>query len=59
MLAGIAASAHMYDLCVNYMVANAWDQRDTTVVATVVAENPVFRRYLLQLKLTEGGGVLG
>ena len=51
--------AALYDLCVNYMVANAWDQRDATVVATVVADNPVFRRYLGQLKLTEGGGGLG
>lgn len=51
--------AAMYDLCVNYMVANAWDQRDTAMVATVVADNPMFRRYLLQLKLTKGGGTLG
>ncbi|MBD5098295.1 MAG: phage gp6-like head-tail connector protein [Clostridiales bacterium] len=51
--------AALYDLCVNYMVANAWDQRDTTVAATVIAENPMFRQYLLQLKLTEGDGSLG
>ena len=49
----------LYDLCINYMVANAWDQRDTTAAATVVADNPMFRQYLNQLKLTEGGGALG
>lgn len=42
-----------YDLCVNYMVCNAWDNRDVTYVATVVADNPVFRRMVTQLKLTE------
>lgn len=51
--------AALYDLCVNYMVANAWDQRDAAVAATVVTDNPAFRRYLDQLKLTERGGGIG
>lgn len=42
-----------YDLLVNYMVCNAWDYRDVTYVSTVVADNPVFRRIMTQLKLTE------
>lgn len=53
--------AAQYDLCVNYLVLAAWDRRETNVVATVVADNPVFRRLVNQLKLTEpsaaeGGG---
>ena len=51
--------AARYDLCVNYMVANAWDQRDIAVVGTVVEENRKYREYLEQLKLTEGGGIFG
>lgn len=42
-----------YDLLVNCMVLNAWDYRDMTYVSTVVADNPVFRRMMNQLKLTE------
>lgn len=42
-----------YELCVNRMVLDAWDRRDTTVTGTIVTENPVFRRMLNQLKLTE------
>ena len=51
--------AAQYDLCVNYLVLDAWERRETSIVATVAADNPAFRRYLLQLKLTEGGGALG
>lgn len=46
-----------YDLLVNCMVCNAWDYRDMTYVSTVVADNPVFRRMINQLKLTETRGV--
>ena len=42
-----------YDLVVNYLVLNSWDNRDITHVSTVVADNPVFRRIMTQLKLTE------
>ena len=42
-----------YDLAVNYLVLNSWDNRDVTHVSTVVADNPVFRRMIVQLKLTE------
>lgn len=42
-----------YDLAVNYLVADAWDRRDAAVVATVVADNPAFRRLVVQLKLTQ------
>ena len=42
-----------YDLAVNYLVLNAYDQRDTVITGTIVADNPAFRRILNQLKLTE------
>ena len=42
-----------YDLAVNYMVLNSWDNRETTFVSTAAADNPVFRQMIVQLKLTE------
>nr|DAP58300.1 MAG TPA: head tail connector [Caudoviricetes sp.] len=42
-----------YDLAINYLVLDAYDQRETTFSGTVVADNPAFRRILNQLKLTE------
>lgn len=42
-----------YDLAVNYLVLNSYDQRDPIVTGTIVADNPAFRRVLNQLKLTE------
>lgn len=42
-----------YDLCVNYLVLDGYDRREMTITGTIVAENPVFRRMLNQLKLTE------
>lgn len=42
-----------YDLCVDYLVLDAYDRRDMTITGTIVAENPAFRRMLNQLKLTE------
>ena len=42
-----------YDLCVNYLVLDAWERRETAMVATVVEDNPAFRRLINQLKLTE------
>lgn len=47
--------AALYDLCVNYLVLDGWERRETSVVATVVSDNPAFRRYINQLKLTEPG----
>ena len=47
--------AAQYDLCVNYLVLDAWERRETSMVATVVADNPAFRRLINQLKLTEPG----
>ena len=47
------ARAAQYDLCVNYMVLDAWERREVSMVATVVADNPAFRRLINQLKLTE------
>lgn len=43
----------LYDLCVNYLVLDSWDRRDASAGATYVAENPRFRQYLNQLKITE------
>ena len=42
-----------YDLAVNYLVLNSYDQREPAVSGTIVSENPAFRRHLNQLKLTE------
>ena len=49
------ARAALYDLCVNHLVLDAWERRETSMVATVVSDNPDFRRKLNQLKLTEPG----
>ncbi len=45
--------AAQYDLCVNYLTLNGWEQRDITITGTAVVENPAFRRLINQLKLTE------
>lgn len=42
-----------YDLAVNYLVLDAYDQRDTAITGTIVADNTAFRRIMNQLKLTE------
>lgn len=47
--------AAQYDQCVNYLVLDAWERREVSMVATVVADNPAFRRLINQLKLTEPG----
>lgn len=49
-----------FDLCVNYLVLDGFDQRGLTVSGAIVNDNPAFRRLVNQLKLTElpdGGGV--
>lgn len=47
------ARAAQYDLAVNYIVLDSWEHREVSMVATVVADNPAFRRLITQLKLTE------
>lgn len=42
-----------YDLAVNFMVLRDFDLRDATITGTIVADNPAFRRLIVQLKLTE------
>ncbi len=42
-----------YELLVNALVLDAWDRRDLTITGTIVADNPMFRRMLNQMKLTE------
>lgn len=42
-----------YDLCVNALVLDGYDRRDMTITGTIVADNPSFRRMIVQLKLTE------
>lgn len=42
-----------YDLCVNYLVLDGYDRRDVTITGAIVSDNPMFRRMLNQLKLTE------
>ena len=44
-----------YDLCVNALVLDGYDRRDMTITGTIVADNPSFRRMIVQLKLTEPG----
>lgn len=43
-----------YDLCVNYLVLDAYDRREAVSNSGQTVENPAFRRLLNQLKLTEG-----
>lgn len=43
--------AAQYDLCINYMVLDGFDQREARTAT--VGDNPVFRRMLTQLKLSE------
>lgn len=47
-----------YDLCVNFMVLDSWDHRDTHE-NSAVEDNPAFRRRINQLKLTEPVSNLG
>lgn len=42
-----------YDLCVNALVLDNWDNRGAQT-GKPLSENPVFRRMLNQLKWTEG-----
>jgi len=42
-----------YELLVNALVLDTWDRRDLTITGTIVADNPMFRRTLTQMKLTE------
>ena len=42
-----------YELCVDALVLDAWDSRGTHTMGQGLVENPVFRRRLNQLKLTE------
>lgn len=48
-----------YNVVVNALVQDAWDKRDATQMATVVADNPVLRRTMTQLKLSEPAPDLG
>lgn len=70
--AGITAPAEgtarraRYDLCVNAMVLDAYDQRGTGIAGSVISDNPAYRRMISQLKHTEpvsnldaGTGILG
>ena len=41
-----------YDLCVNYLVSDAWDHRSREISGSTT-ENRAFRTLLNQLKLTE------
>lgn len=45
----------LYNQCVNYLVLDAWERREAAVVATVVTDNPVFRRMMVQLKQSQPG----
>ena len=42
-----------YDLCINHLVLDSWERRDTAITSTVVTDNPAFRQMINQLKLTD------
>ena len=42
-----------YDLCVNYLVLDSWDQGEFFLVGAVSSDNPAFRRLLNHLTLTQ------
>ncbi|MDY3906597.1 MAG: head-tail connector protein [Lawsonibacter sp.] len=42
-----------YDLAVNYLVLDAYDNRGSQSPGTSIQDNPAFRRMLTQLKLTD------
>ena len=46
------ARRSQWDLCVNALVLDAWSRREATADGAGVADNPVFRRHINQLKLT-------
>lgn len=50
--------AAQYDLCVNYLALWTYEQRDACGEGSAAPDNPVFRRMLTQLKLTQGGAAL-
>ncbi|MDE7054498.1 MAG: head-tail connector protein [Oscillospiraceae bacterium] len=43
-----------YDLCVNYLVLDSWENREPVYVGAATEDNPAFRRMVNQLKWTEG-----
>lgn len=43
----------LYDLVCYAITLSTYDQREPVMVGAAVAENPVLRRMLIQLKLTE------
>ena len=45
--------AAQYDLLVNSLVLDAYDQRAVSITGKLVTDNPAFRRALTQLKLSE------
>lgn len=44
--------AAQYDLAVNYMVADGWDNREAAAAGAAASDNLAFRRLVNQLKLT-------
>ena len=55
----VTPRAAQYDLCVNYLVLSAYDQRDAAVMGAAMTENIMFRHTLNQLKHSEGDGGIG
>ena len=47
------ARAAQYDLVVNAMVLDAWDNRGGHRAGAPLTDNPFFRRLITQMKLTE------
>lgn len=50
---GESSRRSLYDLCVNHMVLDGWDNRGSQTADVTLEENPAFRRMLNQLKLTQ------
>lgn len=51
--------AAQYHQLVSAMVLDAWDNRGSQTAGAALAENPAFRRRLIQIKLTEPVPVSG
>lgn len=47
------ARAAQYDLVINAMVLDAWDNRGGHRAGATLTDNPFFRRLITQMKLTE------
>lgn len=48
-----------YDMLINAMVLDAWDNRGSQIAGVTMAENPAFRRKINQIKRKQPVSILG